>query len=100
MTTTITDTQISKLRAEAAQAGDRAQVAICDLALDGDDDARAECAEVISGGECGAPQAYGCDEDEDDPRTELAKLNALINKQQAAAAIPIVDLNKKKEEDS
>jgi hypothetical protein len=38
MTTTtknLTDTQISKLRTAAGQAGDFVQVAICDLAIDG-----------------------------------------------------------------
>jgi hypothetical protein len=46
-TTTITDAQIQTLRAEAAQAGDREQVSICNYALDGDEDCRAECASVI-----------------------------------------------------
>ena len=43
----ITDTDIQQLKNEAAQAGDIEQVAICDRALDGDEAARAECAEVI-----------------------------------------------------
>lgn len=38
---------IERLRTEAATAGDLAQVAICDRALDGDETARAECARVI-----------------------------------------------------
>lgn len=40
-------TSVERLRAEAATAGDLAQVAICDRALDGDETARAECARVI-----------------------------------------------------
>lgn len=72
MTTTenITDRQIRILRAEAAAAGDPDQIAYCDLALDGEidlddytgldretiaalrnmsqEDARAECAQVIA----------------------------------------------------
>lgn len=43
----ITDDQIETLRIEAGAAGDSAQVAICQRALDGDDTARAECARVI-----------------------------------------------------
>ncbi len=39
---------IQALRAEAAAAGDMAQVAICDLALDGDADAQRECLRVIA----------------------------------------------------
>ena len=35
-TDTITDTQISTLRTEAAAAGDTEQVRLCELALDGD----------------------------------------------------------------
>ena len=34
------------MRNEAAEAGDMAQVAICDLALDGDEQALAECERV------------------------------------------------------
>ena len=45
---TITNEQIEALRAEAGAAGDTAQVAICDRALDGDAVARAECARVIA----------------------------------------------------
>lgn len=48
MTTDITDAQIEALRTEAAHAWDYDQVAICDRALQGDDAARAECAEVIA----------------------------------------------------
>lgn len=44
----ITEQQISNLRDEAGQAGDLAQVALCDRALDGDDAAIAECARAIS----------------------------------------------------
>lgn len=48
MTTTITDTQIEQLRTEAGQAGDHLQVAICDRAIEGDEQTRAECARVIA----------------------------------------------------
>lgn len=41
------DRDITALRDEAAEAGDRGQVAVCDRALDGDADARRECARVI-----------------------------------------------------
>ena len=48
MHTDITDDQIRKLRAGAAEAGDLAMVEICDLAIDTrDPDHRASCAEVI-----------------------------------------------------
>ena len=47
----ITDTDIETLRTEAAQAGDAGMVGICGRALDGDDDARAECAEAIADAE-------------------------------------------------
>lgn len=40
-------TTLRQLRVEAAEAGDFAQVALCDKALQGDDAARAECARVI-----------------------------------------------------
>lgn len=43
----ITDEQIRALRAEAGAAGDAAQVAICNRALDGSDAARMTCARVI-----------------------------------------------------
>ena len=39
--------QIEQFRNEAGSAGDLAQVAICDRALDGDLDACAECQRVI-----------------------------------------------------
>lgn len=44
----ITDPQIEALSAEAAAAGDLAQVALCNRALDGDESARAACARVIA----------------------------------------------------
>lgn len=44
----ITDNQIEAMSIEAGQAGDAAQVAICQRALDGDSAARAECARVIA----------------------------------------------------
>jgi hypothetical protein len=47
-TKTVTTAQIRALRTEAAQAGDQAQVEICDRALDGDEAAVAECARVIA----------------------------------------------------
>ena len=42
------DSDIEELRTEAGEAGDEAQVALCDRALDGDMMARAECARVIA----------------------------------------------------
>jgi hypothetical protein len=47
-TMNITDEQIEQLRREAAMAGDASMAAACDRALDGDDVARAECAEAIA----------------------------------------------------
>lgn len=47
-TATITDDQIAALSTEAAQAGDLAQVDICQAALEGDETARAKCARVIA----------------------------------------------------
>uniref|UniRef100_A0A6M3J2Q3 Uncharacterized protein n=1 Tax=viral metagenome TaxID=1070528 RepID=A0A6M3J2Q3_9ZZZZ len=47
-TTTITNSQIRKLRIGAGQAGDLEQVAICDHALDGDGDALRQCEAVIA----------------------------------------------------
>jgi hypothetical protein len=44
---TITDEQIITLGEEAGCAGDLDMVAICERAIDGDDEARAECVEVI-----------------------------------------------------
>jgi len=44
----ITSDQITSLMREAGEAGDLAQVAICRKALDGDDDAIAECARVLA----------------------------------------------------
>ena len=43
----ITTADIRALRDEAGEAGDLSQVAVCDRALDGDQDARAECERVI-----------------------------------------------------
>jgi len=43
----LADEQIRDLQREAGEAGDLAQVAICDRALEGDEAARAECARVI-----------------------------------------------------
>lgn len=45
--TMVTDEQIEALRSEAGVAGDLAQVAVCDRALDGDEAARRECQRVI-----------------------------------------------------
>jgi hypothetical protein len=47
MDNTINNTIIKQLRDAAGQAGDLEQVAICDRALEGDEDARRDCAEVI-----------------------------------------------------
>mgnify|MGYP006921368559 CR=1 FL=1 len=43
----VSDEQIEALRREASEAGDAAQVAACNKALDGDAEARRECARVI-----------------------------------------------------
>lgn len=43
----VRDEDISDLRDEADAAGDEAQSALCVRALDGDEDARAECVRVI-----------------------------------------------------
>jgi len=43
-------TQLNALKIEAGQAGDLALVAVCDLALDGDEQARARATEVILDG--------------------------------------------------
>ena len=43
----ITTNQIFALRTEAAAAGDLEMVDTCDRALDGDEDARCDCEEVI-----------------------------------------------------
>lgn len=51
---TITNDQILDLREEAARAGDYEQVEICDLAIGGEHDARAECARVIARAEVAA----------------------------------------------
>jgi hypothetical protein len=48
---TITNEQIETLRAEAGQAGDLDQVAVCDAALAGDESARRKCVRVISDAE-------------------------------------------------
>lgn len=43
----VTDSDISDLQTEAGEAGDRAQVRLCELALAGDSAARRECVTVI-----------------------------------------------------
>jgi hypothetical protein len=43
----INDERIEALMAEAAAAGDMEMVRICERAIEGDDDAIAECARVI-----------------------------------------------------
>lgn len=48
MDTTNQTDQIESLRTEAGEAGDLAQVAICDRALAGDESAVAECVEVLT----------------------------------------------------
>ncbi len=45
---TLTRLQICTLRAEAAAAGDLGMITICNLALDGDDDAREMVCEAIN----------------------------------------------------
>ena len=71
----ITDTDIQTLRAEAGAAGDSEQVTICDLAINGDAFARAECVAVINAAEvmdddedndesCGDTYIIALDEDE------------------------------------
>lgn len=45
---TVTNEQIDALRTEAGTAGDAAQVALCERALAGDEEAREECARVIA----------------------------------------------------
>ena len=52
--TTVTNTQISQLRIEAANAGDADQVQLCDAALDGDSAARAACVAAIQDAEAQA----------------------------------------------
>lgn len=47
-TETLTDEMISGLRREAGNAGDEMQVRFCDEALEGDEAARAECAQAIT----------------------------------------------------
>lgn len=47
-TADIDDDQIRALRAEAGSAGDAAMVAICDRALEGDDEAIEACVEAIN----------------------------------------------------
>lgn len=44
----LTDDMIHGLRSEAGSAGDRSQVAVCERALEGDDDARDACAAAIN----------------------------------------------------
>lgn len=51
---TLTNRQITKLRDEAATAGDTAQVEVCERALRGDRSARVECARVIADAEAQA----------------------------------------------
>ena len=45
----VTDEHVAALRAEAGAAGDFEQVRICEAALTGDKDARAECERIIRG---------------------------------------------------
>ena len=45
--TEISEATIDALRTEAGAFGDYEMVEICDRALDGDEDARAECARVV-----------------------------------------------------
>lgn len=48
MTETLTDDMITALRRESAAAGDDMQVEFCDEALEGDEAARAECAQALN----------------------------------------------------
>lgn len=48
---TITNKQISLLRSEAASAGDKKMVAVCDRALDGKKASVKKCVEVIRANE-------------------------------------------------
>ncbi len=48
---TVTTAQIKALRTEAAQAGDLAQVAVCDRAIEGDESAVAACTRAIQTGQ-------------------------------------------------
>lgn len=57
---TITDDQIQQLRNEAATFGDDEQARICDAAMRGNDEARAQCAEAIN-----AARAMDGDDDGD-----------------------------------
>jgi len=50
-TSTLTDRQIAALATEAAAAGDSEMVTTCDLALEGDDDAREMVCEAINAAE-------------------------------------------------
>ena len=47
----ITNEQIRRLRDEAVDAGDFPMVTTCEWALEGDEDARAECADCLCLGE-------------------------------------------------
>ena len=50
------------LRAEAGAAGDTRQVELCALALEGDDEAMAECLRVMGEGELAAEHQAAADE--------------------------------------
>jgi hypothetical protein len=52
----ISDAQIEALRDEAAQAGDLAMVEVCELALEGNQGSRAECARVIADADADAQE--------------------------------------------
>lgn len=52
----VTDEQIVDLRTEATWAGDDEQVDICTAALEGDAEARTECARVIAEAEAQATE--------------------------------------------
>lgn len=47
-TVTVTSAQLRELRDEAARAGDEAQELLCIRALEGNESAQIECAEVIA----------------------------------------------------
>lgn len=92
---TITNAQITALRNEAAEAGDLEQVTICNRALSGNDEARAECARVIADAEAmdnEAPRyvvATGEDADEWSRHATLADARAIAEGQRYHGPVSI-----------
>lgn len=60
-TETVTAEQIETLRTEASEAGNAAQVVLCDAALAGDEGAKAKCVRAIRSAEAMADSAGHCD---------------------------------------